>query len=66
MEKNYSNFKTTYLSIEDKKACALALSYYTFNKENSDIINKNINVLIRGEDRLTKEQNWNSEKLYAR
>jgi len=63
MEKNYSNFKTTYLSIEDKKACALALSYYTFNKENSDIINKNINVLIRGEDRLTKEQNWNSGKI---
>ena len=59
MNKNYNKIKSNLLSIEDKKACALALSYYTGFKDNSDRDNRNVNVLIRGENLLTKVNNWN-------
>jgi hypothetical protein len=36
MEETYKNYKTDRLSTDEKKACALAISYYTGDKQNSD------------------------------
>jgi hypothetical protein len=41
----------------------LALAYYKGNKNNSERINKNINILIRGENSFTKEEKWNDGKI---
>ena len=63
MEKNYQQIKTDNLSIDDKKGCILALAYYTGNINNSKRINRNVNVLIRGENSFTKEEKWNDGKI---
>ena len=63
VEKNYEKIDAKDLSIDDKKGCCLALTYYTGNKTNSDRINRNVNVLIRGEDSITKEEKWNDGKI---
>ena len=56
MEKNYYKMKANNLSIEDKKACALALSYYTGYKDNSDRASRNANAIIRGENSYKKTE----------
>ena len=38
---HYKNFETNRLSTEEKKACALAISYYTGDKDNSDRLSQN-------------------------
>ena len=64
MNEKYTNMKTNNLSTDDKKACALALSYYTGKKDNSDRSSRNQNVLIRGQNLFTKVNNWNDGKQY--
>ena len=64
MNSKYTNMKTNNLSTEEKKACALALSYYTGKKDNSDRSSRNTNVLIRGQNFFTKVNNWNDGKQY--
>ena len=64
MDKYYTNMKTNKLSTDEKKACALVLSYYTGNKENSDRSSRNTSVLIRGQNLFTKINNWNDGKLF--
>lgn len=63
MDKNYEQIKEDALSIDDKKGCILALAYYTGNNNNSERINKNVNILIRGENSFTKEEKWNDGKI---
>ena len=63
MDRNYQYMKTNNLTVDDKKACTLALSYITTNKENFERINGNINVLIRGENDFTKKEKWNDGKI---
>lgn len=44
MEKNYKKIKSIFLSKDDKKGCALSLSYYTGHRENNNNeINSNNN-----------------------
>ena len=64
MNSKYTNMKTNKLSTDEKKACALALSYYTGKKDNSDRSSRNTNVLIRGQNIFTKVNNWNDGKQY--
>ena len=64
MNKRYINMKTNNLSVDDKKACALVLSYYTGKKDNSDRSSRNTNVLIRGQNLFTKVNGWNDGKQY--
>ena len=64
MNKNYKNMKTNNLSIDEKKACALVLSYYTGKKDNSDRSSRNESVLIRGQNLFTKIEKWNDGKLF--
>ena len=47
MNKTYQKMTSDNLSIDEKKACALALSYYTGKKGNSDRSSRNVNALIR-------------------
>ena len=63
MERNYQQIKTDNPSIDDKKGYILALAYYTGNINNSNRINRNVNVLIRGENSFTKEEKWNDGKI---
>ena len=62
-DKNYQQIKNNNLSIDDKKGCILALEYYMANKNNSERINRNVNILIRGENSFTKEEKWNDGKI---
>ena len=59
MNKNYQKMKSEKLSIDEKKACALVLSYYTGFKDNSDRSSRNTNVLIRGLNSTSITKNWN-------
>ena len=58
MNERYTNMKASNLSTDEKKACALVLSYYTGAKDNSDRSSRNTNVLIRGQNNFTKVENW--------
>ena len=64
MEKNYKHMKTNALSLDEKKGCALVLSYYTGCKLNSDRSSRNVNALIRGENSFNKTEKWSDGKNY--
>jgi len=64
MNEKYQEMKTNTLTIEEKKGCALALSYYTGFKGNSDRSSRNTNVLIRGQNLFTKIEKWNDGKQF--
>ena len=64
MNKNYKNMKTSNLSEDEKKACALVLSYYTGKKDNSDRSSRNESILIRGQNLFTKVEKWDDGKLF--
>ena len=64
MNEKYNYMKTNYLTIEEKKGCALVLSYYTGFKDNSDRSSRNTNVLIRGQNLFTKIEKWNDGKQF--
>ena len=64
MNKNYKKMKTNKLSIDEKKACALVLSYYTGKKDNSDRSSRNESILIRGQNLFTKVEKWNDGKMF--
>ena len=64
MNLNYNKMKSTALSIEEKKGCALVLSYYTGYKGNSDRSSRNTNVLIRGQNSFSKTENWYDGKKF--
>ena len=59
MNQNYNKIKSNNLSTDEKKGCALVLSYYTGKKDNSDRSSRNTNVLIRGQNLFTKVNGWN-------
>jgi len=59
MECNYKKMIDERLSIDEKKACALVLSYYTGFKDGSDRLNRNTNVLTRGLNSETITKKWN-------
>ena len=64
-EETYKEFKTDRLSIEEKKACALALSYYTGDKDNSDRLSQNTNAVLRASNSKKIIDGWNEgEKFY--
>ena len=58
MESNYSKMKSERLTKDEKKACALVLSYYTGYKDNSDRSSRNTNVLIRGGNAFSITNKW--------
>ena len=64
MDLNYNKMKSPNLSKEDKKACALVLSYYTGYKGNSDRSSRNTNVLIRGQNSFSKTEKWYDGKKF--
>ena len=64
MNKTYHKMKSDNLSTDEKKACALALSYYTGKKDNSDRSSRNVNALIRGENDFTKINEWSDGEQY--
>ena len=59
MNENWEKMDNPRLSEEEKKACALVLSYYTGFKDNSDRSSRNVSVLMRGlnSEEITKK--WN-------
>lgn len=59
MNKNWKKMKNERLSENEKKACALVLSYYTGYKDNSDRSSRNVSVLIRGLNCSDIVQKWN-------
>ena len=64
MNNTYQKMKSDNLSTDEKKACALALSYYTGKKDNSDRSSRNVNALIRGENDFTKINEWSDGQQY--
>ena len=64
MNANYNKMKSSNLSTDEKKACALVLSYYTGAKEDSDRSSRNESVLIRGQNNFTKVENWSDGKKF--
>ena len=64
MNQTYQKMKSDNLSTDEKKACALALSYYTGKKDNSDRSSRNVNALIRGENDFTKVNEWSDGEQY--
>lgn len=61
----YHNFKTDRLSIDEKKACALVISYYTGDKDNSDRLSQNTNAVLRSTNSEKIVDGWNEgEKFY--
>ena len=64
MDKNYLNFKSKEVTTEEKKGCALTLSYYTGFKENSDRTSTNTNAIIRGENSFNKNEKWYDGKQF--
>jgi len=64
MDKNYEKIKSKDLSIDEKKGCALALSYYTGYKDNSDRASRNTNVAIRGQNSFDKIEKWYDGKHF--
>ncbi len=64
-ESTYKHFLTNRLSIEEKKACALAISYYTGNKDNSNRCSQNTNAILRSSNSKKIVSGWNEgEKFY--
>jgi len=59
MNKNWKKMKNERLSENEKKACALVLSYYTGYKDNSDRSSRNVSVLIRGLNCSDIVKKWN-------
>ena len=59
MNKNWKKMKNERLSENEKKACALVLSYYTGYKDNSDRSSRNVSVLIRGSNCSDIVKKWN-------
>ena len=59
MNDTYKNMTNERLSEDEKKACALALSYYTGFKDNSDRSSRNVNVLVRGLNSESITKKWN-------
>ena len=65
MEKTYAEFKNDRLSTDEKKACALALSYYTGDKYNSDRVSHNTNAVLRSANSKKIVKGWyEGEKFY--
>ena len=64
MDLNYSKIESEILSINEKKACALVLSYYTGYKDNSDRSSRNTNVLIRGLNSFAVTNKWSDGEKY--
>jgi len=64
MNSNYTKMKSSNLSTDEKKACALVLSYYTGAKDNSDRSSRNESVLIRGQNNFTKIEKWSDGKQF--
>lgn len=64
MEKNYTKMKSERLSTDEKKACALVLSYYTGYKDNSDRSSRNTNALIRSSNKITITKRWSDGKHF--
>ena len=64
MNSNYTKMKSSNLSTDEKKACALVLSYYTGAKDNSDRTSRNESVLIRGQNNFTKIEKWSDGKQF--
>ena len=66
MEENYEKMKSNTLSTEEKKGCALVLSYYTGYKVNSDRSSRNSNALIKGKNSYNNSEDWsNGEEYYS-
>ena len=59
MNKNWKKMKNERLSENEKKACALVLSYYTGYKDNSDRSSRNVSVLMRGLNCSDIVRKWN-------
>ena len=59
MNDNYKKMKNERLSEDDKKACALVLSYYTGFKDNSDRSSRNVSILMRGLNSSEITKKWN-------
>ena len=61
----YKYFETDKLSTDEKKACALAISYYTGDKDNSDRLSQNTNAVLRSSNSKKIVSGWNEgEKFY--
>ena len=64
-EDTYKFFTSDRLSIDEKKACALAISYYTGDKDNSDRLSQNTNAILRSSNSKKVVGNWyEGEKFY--
>ena len=63
-EETYSEFETDRLSTEEKKACALALSYYTGDKDNSDRASQNTNAVLRSTNSKKIIEGWDEGDKY--
>ena len=59
MNENWEKMDNSRLSNEEKKACALVLSYYTGFKDNSDRSSRNVSVLMRGLNSAEITKKWN-------
>ena len=64
MERNYKKMKSERLTIDEKKACALVLSYYTGYKDNSDRSSRNTNTLIRSSNQISKIRKWSDGESF--
>jgi hypothetical protein len=64
MNEHYEKVKYEGLSTDEKKACALVLSYYTGYKENSDRSSRNTNVTIRGKNSFKDTEKWYDGSQY--
>ena len=64
-EETYKVFETDKLTIDEKKACALAISYYTGDKDNSDRLSQNTNAILRSSNSKKIVGDWDEgEKFY--
>ena len=64
-EETYREFTNNRLSIDEKKACALAISYYTGEKDNSDRVSQNTNAILRTKNSKKICEGWDEgEKIY--
>ena len=64
-KETYQFFETNKLSTDEKKACALAISYYTGDKDNSDRVSQNTNAVLRSTNSEKVVKDWfEGEKFY--
>jgi hypothetical protein len=63
-EETYKDFETNRLTIDEKKACSLAISYYTGDKDNSDRISQNTNAVLRSSNSKKIISGWNEGEKY--